>query len=124
MLNRLKWLEWILLDLLTYIIQSIMDMLTLSMSTYICLFTCASTHAIHLELATDITSEIFLKIFRRFVVLATDLQNLHRRSVPRESEKTRTPHLSCVGKNLWKYPRVHYLRRLHSHSTISVCEVN
>lgn len=34
---------------------------------YICLFTCATTRAIHLELASDMSAETFLRLFRRFV---------------------------------------------------------
>ena len=41
---------------------------------YICLFTCASTRAIHLEVAEDLSSETFLQIFRIFAA---------RRSCPR-----------------------------------------
>ena len=33
---------------------------------YICLFTCATSHAIHLEVVTDLTVETFLLAFRRF----------------------------------------------------------
>ena len=33
---------------------------------YICLFTCTSTRAIHLELAKDLSAETFLLLFRRF----------------------------------------------------------
>ncbi|XP_052820064.1 uncharacterized protein LOC128245883 [Mya arenaria] len=33
---------------------------------YICLFTCASTRAVHLELVPDLTTETFLQAFRRF----------------------------------------------------------
>ena len=33
---------------------------------YICLFTCASTWAIHLEVVTDLTEVTFLQAFRRF----------------------------------------------------------
>ena len=41
---------------------------------YICLFTCAVSRAIHLEIVTDLTMESFLYAFRRFA---------GRRSVPR-----------------------------------------
>ena len=34
---------------------------------YVCLFTCASTRAIHLELVHDLTEESFMQAFRRFV---------------------------------------------------------
>ncbi|XP_064620787.1 uncharacterized protein LOC135483687 [Lineus longissimus] len=40
---------------------------------YICLFTCAVTRAIHLELVLDMSSETFIRAFRRFVA---------RRSLP------------------------------------------
>ncbi|XP_071149289.1 uncharacterized protein [Mytilus edulis] len=33
---------------------------------YICLFTCASTRAVHLEIVTDLTEEQFILAFRRF----------------------------------------------------------
>ncbi|XP_071128314.1 uncharacterized protein [Mytilus edulis] len=42
--------------------------------TYICLFTCAATRAIHLEIVTDLTEESFILAFKRFVA---------RRSTPR-----------------------------------------
>ncbi|XP_052227506.1 uncharacterized protein LOC127842187 [Dreissena polymorpha] len=41
---------------------------------YICLFTCASTRAVHLEVVPDLSEEIFMLAFRRFV---------SRRSVPK-----------------------------------------
>ena len=34
---------------------------------YFCLFTCAATRAIHLELARDMTAVTFLQLFRRFI---------------------------------------------------------
>ena len=40
---------------------------------YICLFTCAVTRAVHLEVVTDMTTETFLAAFRRFAA---------RRSLP------------------------------------------
>ena len=41
---------------------------------YICLFTCAVSRAVHLEIVTDLTVECFLQAFRRFSA---------RRSLPR-----------------------------------------
>lgn len=41
---------------------------------YVCMFTCATTRAIHLELARDLSAQTFLNILRRFVA---------RRSSPR-----------------------------------------
>ena len=41
---------------------------------YLCLFTCATTRAVHLEIVQDLTSESFLLTFRKFV---------GRRSLPR-----------------------------------------
>ena len=36
------------------------------LKTYVCLFTCGSTRAIHLELSNDLTVTSFLLAFRRF----------------------------------------------------------
>ena len=36
------------------------------LKTYVCLFTCGRTHAIHLELTNDLTTASFLLVFRRF----------------------------------------------------------
>ena len=33
---------------------------------YVCLFTCAVTRAVHLEIVTDLSTETFLQAFRRF----------------------------------------------------------
>ena len=44
------------------------------MKVYVCLFTCATTRAVHLELVTDMTASAFLRAFRRFA---------GRRSYPR-----------------------------------------
>lgn len=38
-----------------------------SSKVYICLFTCSSTRAIHLELAEDMTTQTFIAAFRRFI---------------------------------------------------------
>ena len=34
---------------------------------YICLFICANTRAVHLEVVTDLSEENFIQAFRRFV---------------------------------------------------------
>jgi len=34
---------------------------------YVCLFTCTSTRAVHLELTADLSSNVFLLAFRRFI---------------------------------------------------------
>ena len=34
---------------------------------YICLFTCGSTRAIHIELTLSLTTQAFIRCFRRFV---------------------------------------------------------
>ena len=39
----------------------------LSEKIYVCLFTCAVTRAVHLELVEDLSADAFLKAFRRFV---------------------------------------------------------
>ena len=38
-----------------------------TIKSYICLFTCASTRAVHLELLRDLSTNMFLTAFRRFV---------------------------------------------------------
>ena len=35
---------------------------------YVCLFTCTTSRAVHLELATDISAQTFLQLLRRFIV--------------------------------------------------------
>lgn len=46
-----------------------------TVKSYICLFTCASTRAVHLELLKDLSTNMFLTAFRRFV---------SRRGMPRK----------------------------------------
>lgn len=41
---------------------------------YVCLFTCAATRAVHLEIVTDLSEETFIRAYKRFTA---------RRSVPR-----------------------------------------
>jgi transposase InsO family protein len=46
-----------------------------AIKSYVCLFTCASTRAVHLELLKDLSLNMFLTAFRRFV---------SRRGMPRK----------------------------------------
>jgi hypothetical protein len=46
-----------------------------TIKSYVCLFTCASTRAVHLELLKDLSTNMFLTAFRRFV---------RRRGMPRK----------------------------------------
>ena len=67
---------------------------------YICLFTCAVTRAIHLELVTDLSTSTFLRAFRRFVA---------RRSLPRKMiSDNGSTYLSAADeiKNIFDSPHV------------------
>ena len=58
---------------------------------YICLFTCASTRAVHLEVVTDLSEETFLQAFCRFS---------SRKSLPRivlSDNASTFMHVSCGG---------------------------
>ena len=41
---------------------------TLTQKVYVCLFTCCTTRAVHLEITPDLTCESFIRAFRRFSV--------------------------------------------------------
>ena len=43
---------------------------------YICLFTCATTRAVHLETVTDLTTETFLLALRKFASRKSLPQNI------------------------------------------------
>ena len=60
---------------------------------YICLFTCANTRAVHLEVVTDLTEENFLQAFRRFV---------GRKSLPRLMISDNTSTYQSAAKELEK----------------------
>lgn len=68
---------------------------------YICLFTCASTRAVHLELVPDLSTETFLQAYRRFC---------SRRSVPRMMiSDNGTTFVGAANqiKNLFASERIH-----------------
>ena len=48
-----------------------------SVKAYVSLFVCVSTKAIHLELASDLTSEAFLASFRRFIARRGRVSHLY-----------------------------------------------
>lgn len=45
--------------------------------TYICLFVCMTTRALHLELSSDLTSETFLLAFTRFAARRGPIRDMH-----------------------------------------------
>jgi len=72
---------------------------------YICLFTCANTRAVHLEIVPDLTEDSFLLAFRRFV---------SRRSLPRLriSDNATTFHAAATHiERLYSSPMVGAPRR-------------
>ena len=60
---------------------------------YICLFTCASTRAVHLEIVQDLTVESFLLAFRRFS---------SRKSLPRQMLSDNTSTYLAEAEDLQK----------------------
>ena len=58
---------------------------------YICLFTCATTRAVHLEMAKDLTSVTFLHLLRRFVA---------RRSTPKTILSDNATNFTATSKFL------------------------
>ena len=70
---------------------------------YICLFTCAVTRAIHLEVVTDLTESSFLQAFRRFssrkslpVVMISDNASTYLASAETLQELFQSPSLKEV----------------------------
>lgn len=61
---------------------------------YIYLFTCATTSAVHLELATDMSADTFLRAFRRFIA---------RRSCPKLVISDNGTNFRASGKFLKEY---------------------
>ena len=73
---------------------------------YICVFTCASTRAVHLELAPDLSVESFLLLFRRFAArrglpatLISDNAKTFKTSSKELIKIARSPDVICHLKN-------------------------
>ena len=73
---------------------------------YICVFTCASTRAVHLELAPDLSVESFLSLFRRFAArrglpatLISDNAKTFKTSSKEIIKIARYPDVICYLKN-------------------------
>ncbi|KAJ8893534.1 hypothetical protein PR048_006132 [Dryococelus australis] len=47
------------------------------LEAYICIFVCFATKAVHLDLASDLSSEIFLPAFRHFIACSVPCTHLH-----------------------------------------------
>ena len=67
---------------------------------YVCLFTCASTRAVHLELVEDLTVESFIRSFRRFsarrglpATIISDNSKTFKAASKEVKNLLRTPHL-------------------------------
>ena len=73
---------------------------------YVCLFTCATTRAVHLELASDLSADTFLKLFRRFAA---------RRSCPRLVISDNGTNLKAVGSFLKQYFTLPEVQRFFSY---------
>ncbi|XP_061168132.1 uncharacterized protein LOC133177057 [Saccostrea echinata] len=76
---------------------------------YICLFTCASTRAVHLELVTDLTEEQFILAFRRFS---------SRKSLPKLMISDNATTYVASSKEIEKLTSSHSLQEtLNTHGT-------
>lgn len=63
------------------------------MKVYVCLFTCASSRAIHLDYVTDLSTEKFLMCFRRFCA---------RKSKPSVMVSDNASYFECASVELRK----------------------
>ena len=80
---------------------------------YICVFTCASTRAVHLELAPDLSVESFLSLFRRFAArrglpatLILGNAKMFKTSSKEIIKIARSPDVICYLKNCrisWRF---------------------
>jgi hypothetical protein len=70
--------------------------------TYICLFTCASTRAVHLELLKSMSAELFLQAFRRFT---------SRRGLPRKLMSDNAKTFKAAAKEIRTISRATNVQR-------------
>ena len=67
-----------------------------TMKSYVCLFTCASTRAVHLELQKSLSADMFLQAFRRFT---------SRRGTPRKLISDNAKTFKAAAKEISKISR-------------------
>jgi hypothetical protein len=70
--------------------------------SYICLYTCASTRAIHLELLKNLSTDTFLQSFRRFTA---------RRGLPKKLISDNAKTFKAAAKEIEKISRSHDVQR-------------
>lgn len=81
-----------------------------SEKVYVCLFTCASTRAVHLELVEGCSAEIFLRAFRRFS---------SRRGVPRQLFSDNAKNFKSACKEIERIRRSDEVQRYMANAGVS-----
>lgn len=77
---------------------------------YICLFTCACTRAVHLEIVSDLSVETFLLAFRRFA---------SRKSLPRQMISDNASTYLAVVEELQKLFESNTLKKALAHQNVT-----
>jgi hypothetical protein len=81
-----------------------------TVKSYVCLFTCASTRAVHLELLKDLSTNMFLTAFRRFV---------RRRGMPRKILTDNAKTFKAAAKEVAKIYRSDNVKRYLADKDVS-----
>ncbi|XP_028413524.1 uncharacterized protein LOC114536361 [Dendronephthya gigantea] len=81
-----------------------------TVKSYICLFTCASTRAVHLELLKDLSTNMFLTAFRRFI---------SRRGMPRKILTDNAKTFKAAAKEVTKIYHSNHVKRYLADNGIS-----